>query len=221
MKILEVKSLAIPEVKVIRYGRFPDHRGYFTETWRKSDFDTKPELDFFHGVQFGQSNESYSKVGTVRGLHLQVDPYMGKLLRTITGRMVDLAADVRPESPTFGKIIAYDMPAQPDRDWAEWIWVPVGFAHGNFFPEETIIEYYCTGQYNPQGEVCVSALAEDLDWSLAEPHMSRLFDQVARHSDLFTEKDRGGLSIEAWSKDPRSRLFAYGMNPHRQVSVSK
>ena len=139
MKILEVKNLAIEDVKVIKYARFSDHRGYFTETFRKSDFQ---KLNIFKNVEFIQSNESYSKKGVIRGLHFQWNPYMGKLIRTLRGRMVDMVMDIRKGSKTFGKIIAYDMPADTESDFGEWIWVPVGFAHGNFFPEDSQIEYY-------------------------------------------------------------------------------
>ncbi len=83
MKIIEVRALAIPEIKLIRFARFPDHRGYFTEVWRRSDFQEHPELSFLRGVEFGQANESFSRPRTIRGLHFQWNPYMGKLVRTI------------------------------------------------------------------------------------------------------------------------------------------
>ena len=111
MKILDVKSLAIPDVKVIRFGRFGDHRGFFAEHFRKSDFMGHPQLDFMAGVEFSQCNESFSRPGTIRGLHFQWNPYMGKLVRTLSGRMTDMVLDIRKGSPTFGKIILYDMPA--------------------------------------------------------------------------------------------------------------
>ena len=109
MKIKDVKSLRIPEVKVICFERFLDHRGYFTEHFRKSDLFTHPDLDCFQKVEFVQCNESYSKKGTVRGLHFQWNPLMGKLIRTIRGRMVDMVMDIRKGSPTFGKIMLYDI----------------------------------------------------------------------------------------------------------------
>ena len=74
MKVVEVRNLAIPEIKVIRYGRFLDDRGFFTETFRKSDFMRHPQLDFMKEVEFLQCNESYSKPGTVRGMHFQWNP---------------------------------------------------------------------------------------------------------------------------------------------------
>src|SRR3989338_6935458 len=106
MKILEVKNLAIPEVKAIKFARFTDERGYFTETYRESDF--KPVIPSFKILQV---NESHSQKGIIRGLHLQWNPYLGKLIRTIRGHMVDLVLDLRKNSPTYGKIIAYDMPS--------------------------------------------------------------------------------------------------------------
>ena len=115
MKILDVFDLAIPEVKVIRFGRFPDNRGYFSEQYRFSDFETGDALPFMRGVRFVQANESFSRAGTIRGLHFQWNPYMGKLVRTIRGHMIDVVLDVRKGSPTYGRIIAHDMPVQRRR----------------------------------------------------------------------------------------------------------
>ena len=172
MKILEVRTLPVPEIKVIRFGRFRDERGYFTEPYRRSDVDAI-RTEFLAGLSFPQVNESCSRAGVVRGLHFQWNPFMGKLVRTISGRMVDLVLDIRLDSPTLGKIVAYDMPASREADCSEWIWVPPGFAHGNLFTEETIIEYFCTGEYSPGNEAAVSPLAADLDWSLCEPTFVR------------------------------------------------
>ena len=106
MKILTVKQLAIQEIRVIRFARFCDQRGYFTEHFRQSDFQTNPLTPFMEGVEFVQTNESFSRAQTVRGLHFQWDPYMGKLVRTLHGHMVDLILDIRKGSPSFGKAIA-------------------------------------------------------------------------------------------------------------------
>jgi len=198
MKVLNVKALKIAEVKVIRYGRFVDDRGYFAEHFRRSDFRSNPELEFISNVEFLQCNESRSKPGTIRGLHFQWNPYMGKLVRTLGGRMVDLVMDIRKGSPTFGKIIAYDMPADPDRDFGEWIWVPPGFAHGNLFAEETHIEYFCSGEYSPSCEAGISPLANDIDWSLCNSDLKKEFDLIASQNPLITEKDRNAHSVASW-----------------------
>jgi len=210
MKILEVKTLALAEIKVIRYGRFPDHRGFFAEHFRKSDYATNPELSFLRGVEFFQCNESYSKPGTIRGLHFQWNPYMGKLIRTLRGRMVDLVLDIRKGSPTFGKILAYDLPADFNAGFGEWIWVPPGFAHGNYFSEESHIEYFCSGEYSPGCEAGISPLAGDIDWSLCVPELKKEFDAIASANPLMTDKDRHGLTLSSWLGNPNSEKFIFG-----------
>ena len=146
-----------PAIKVIRFARFMDMRGYFTESFRKSDFAS--QLAFMKDVQFVQFNESFSRRNVVRGMHFQWNPFMGKLVRTVHGRMVDLFLDIRKGSPTYGKAAACDMPSSPDNDYAEWIWIPPGFAHGNYFTEDTTIEYICSGEYSPGCEAGISPLA--------------------------------------------------------------
>jgi len=210
MKILEVNTLRIEAIKVIRFARFCDHRGYFTEHYRKSDFKAPEEMAFMKDVDFVQCNESFSKKGTVRGLHLQWNPYMGKLVRTLTGRMIDMVLDVRKGSPTFGKIILYDMPANHKADYHEWIWVPPGFAHGNFFPEDTLIEYFCSGQYSPGCEAGISPLAEDIDWELCDAGLKKLFDGVVPSTSLISDKDKNALSVGQWNRDEHSNNFIYG-----------
>ena len=161
-------------------------------------------------MQFVQHNESHSRAGTIRGLHFQWRPEMGKLVRTVAGRMVDVAMDIRQSSPWFGKIIACDMPASAEDDVSQWIWVPAGFAHGNFFPEPTTTEYLCTAEYSPGCEAGISPLAADLDWSLCDPRCKGMFDRLAAGAALLSEKDRAGLTLKQWRDDPRSRNFVYG-----------
>jgi dTDP-4-dehydrorhamnose 3,5-epimerase len=159
------------------------------------------------GVEFVQANESYSKQGTLRGLHFQWNPYMGKLVRTISGRMVDIVLDIRKGSPTLGKAIMYDMPADNHADAQEWIWVPPGFAHGNVFPQDTLIEYFCSGEYSQGCEAGISPYAPDIDWSTCDPVLKALFDGIANKTDLVTDKDRNGLSLAKWLNDERSINF--------------
>jgi len=211
MNILEVRDLAIPEIKTIRYGKFADPRGFFAEHFRKSDFANHPQLAFLKGVEFFQCNESYSRPGTIRGLHFQWNPYMGKLVRTLKGRMVDLILDIRKLSPSFGKIIGYDMPADLHADFGEWIWIPPGFAHGNYFTVDSHIEYFCSGEYSPGCEAGISPLAADLDWSACDPNIKGNFDAVAAAEPLMTDKDRNGFSLAAWKENPHSERFKFGL----------
>jgi dTDP-4-dehydrorhamnose 3,5-epimerase len=135
-------------------------------------------------------------------MHFQWDPPMGKLVRTVHGRMIDLVLDVRPASPTFGRMLAYDMPANDE--WADLIWIPPGFAHGNAFPTDTYIEYLCTGEYNPQGEAGVSPLASDLDWSLVDASLADEIRSLIGNGLLIADKDRAAPMATDWARDPRA-----------------
>jgi dTDP-4-dehydrorhamnose 3,5-epimerase-like enzyme len=121
--------------------------------------------------------------------------------------MVDLVADIRPDAPTFGKIIAVDLPADHSRDHDTWIWVPPGFAHGNLFTEDSLIEYLCSGEYSPGCEAGISPLAEDLDWSWCDDRLQALFQECVSTSPIITDKDRDALSLSEWAKDPRAENF--------------
>jgi dTDP-4-dehydrorhamnose 3,5-epimerase len=213
MKILGVKPLSIPAIRVIRFARFCDLRGYFTEQYRRSDFQKHPDMGFMSQVAFVQCNESYSRTGTLRGLHFQWNPYMGKMVRTISGRMIDIVLDIRKGSATFGKTLLYDMPANPVAENQEWIWVPPGFAHGNVFTEDTVIEYLCSGEYSQGCEAGISPLARDIDWSLCEAPLKEVFEGIASSTTLITDKDRNGFTLEKWVADPRSDHFTIAALP--------
>lgn len=203
MKLLNIHTLEIPAIKVIQFGRFRDERGYFTEPFRSSDLVKQIGLK---GVV--QSNESFSHANTIRGLHFQWNPYMGKLVRTLSGRMVDLFLDIRKGSSSFGKVCAYAMPYDSRADFAEWIWVPPGFAHGNFFSEDSTIEYFCSGEYSPGCEAGICPLANDLDWSLCPQELKTEFDALTQKA-IISDKDRNAFSIAQWIDDPRSDNFIY------------
>ena len=134
---------------------------------------------------------------------------MGKLVRTLAGHMIDLVLDIRKGSRTFGKAIACDMPGGPEAEYFEWIWVPPGFAHGNYFSEATQIEYFCSGEYNPNCEAGISPLAGDIDWSLCDSTLKANFDRIVAGTPLMTDKDRDGFSVESWSANPNSANFLY------------
>lgn len=208
MKVLEIKALAIPDIKVIKFARFCDHRGYFTEQFRKSDLFSNQDLPALKNAEFLQANQSFSRKDVIRGLHFQWNPFMGKLVRTLSGHMTDIVLDIRKGSPTFGKAIAYDMPTSDKQDYDEWIWVPPGFAHGNFFSEDSKIEYFCTGEYSQGCEAGISPLAKDIDWSLCDKDLKYEFDKISS-TILITDKDKNGFSLKDWAKDERSNNFIY------------
>ena len=123
--------------------------------------------------------------------------------------MIDMVLDIRKESPTFGKVIGYDMPATPDGDFGEWIWVPPGFAHGNFFTEESHIEYFCSGEYNPECEAGISPFAADIDWSFFDSELKKEFDAIASAHPLMSEKDQKGHSLSSWVDNSNSNQFLW------------
>lgn len=209
MKILEVKTLFFPEIKIIRFARFKDQRGYFTEVYKKNDFDTHPDLVFVKNITFVQANASYSKKGTIRGLHFQWNPYMSKLVRVIDGEMIDLILDIRQNSPTFGKIIAYNLNTNLNADYNEWVWVPKGFAHGSVFLKNTIIEYFCDTEWSPESEASISPLAKDIEWSLVNPVTKKQVNSILHNNPLISEKDKNGMTLEQWKNSKESENFIY------------
>lgn len=189
MKILEVKSLVFPEVKVIKFHRFRDHRGYFTETYRFRELE-----EIIPDLKIKQVMESHSKKNVLRGFHLQYNPPMGKLVRTVEGEMIDFFLDLRKESKSFGKIGGYRMPSHWDDDFDQWIWIPPGFAHGNFYLKESTIEYFATATYNPKGEIGINPFASDIDWSLCDKTIKKIIDQNKKFC-IISEKDKKGLTL--------------------------
>ncbi len=207
MKIVDVKELEIPEIKVITYQRFKDERGYFTETYRKSEFENNPQTPFLKGIDFTQTNESYSKKGVLRGFHFQWNPFMAKMLRVIKGNVIDMAIDIRPKSSTFGKIVGYEFNADYEQGNNQWVWIPVGFAHGILFLEDSLIEYFCTGQWAPDTERGISPFANDIDWTIFNQELKNKLDEFMKTSLIINEKDKNGLTIEQWRNSEDSKNF--------------
>jgi dTDP-4-dehydrorhamnose 3,5-epimerase len=206
MKINSIFEAEIAGVKLIQFERFLDKRGYFSETFRDSDFLEKNLGIFPNSIL--QTNESYSRRNVLRGLHFQWNQPKGKLVRTITGHMVDLILDLRIGSPTHGKIMAFNMPIAPHDATSNWIWVPEGCAHGNFFLEDSYIEYYCSASYNGNCESGVSPFATDIDWSICDSKLKNLFFDM-KDSFITTSKDLNGHSIESWMSSSDAENFKF------------
>jgi dTDP-4-dehydrorhamnose 3,5-epimerase len=204
MKLKSVTNQEISGVKIINFDRFMDQRGFFTETFRASDFINNELKVFPSGIL--QSNESFSHKNVLRGLHFQWNPNMGKLVRTITGHMVDLVLDLRKGSSTLGKIMAFDMPAKSTDNSSSWIWVPEGCAHGNFFLEDSYIEYFCSGSYNGECEAGISPFSKDIDWSICDSKLKNMFFEL-KDSFIATPKDINGLSVKEWLSRKESNYF--------------
>jgi dTDP-4-dehydrorhamnose 3,5-epimerase len=206
MKIESVTKLALPEVKILRFARFPDERGYFTEIYRNVQVAEALGTAAFEIVQV---NESCSLAGVIRGLHAQWNPWQGKMVRPLHGGFIDLALDIRKGSPNYGRIVAHQLRQDPTAMADEWIWVPPGFAHGVVFNDVGTIQYLCTSAWSPGCELSISPAAADLDWSLCDSGLQEQVRGFLRLDIRVNEKDRAGFTLEEWSADPRSNEFTY------------
>jgi dTDP-4-dehydrorhamnose 3,5-epimerase len=205
VKITEVKDLPLAGAKLVLFSRFHDKRGYFTETYRKTDFLELAKILGLDDFDFQQANESRSVAGVIRGLHFQYQPPLGKLIRLIYGHGVDMALDVRPLSPTFGRMIMVDMTFEPQSEVGQWIWLPPGLAHGNFYLADSAIEYFCNAPYNPSGEVGINPLDPDLDLSLCPEGLKSAFKNLLAKGPILSQKDTSSLSLKSWQSDSRSK----------------
>jgi len=152
----------IPDVIVVEPQVHGDSRGYFVETFRQDLF----EAAVGHNVNFVQDNESKSSKGVLRGLHFQLAPYaQSKLVRVISGSVLDVAVDIRQGSKTFGQHVAVELTAENKKQ----MFVPRGFAHGFVvLSESATFAYKVDNYYSPE---CDRGLAFDdpelnIDWQL-------------------------------------------------------
>ena len=209
MKNLIVSACIIPDIKIIKYEKYKDDRGYFMEHFRKNEINS---LEFMENFQIEQSNESFSYKNTLRGLHFQWDPPMGKLVRLINGHMIDFILDIRLGSPTFGKIFGIELKSNETIDECMWIWIPVGFAHGCFFIENSILEYYCTSHYNGKGESGINPFTKDIEWDLCDTNLLLLLDGAYRNNSIIiSDRDKNGHSLTTWKNNVYSYNFMYNI----------
>jgi dTDP-4-dehydrorhamnose 3,5-epimerase len=162
-----IEQTAIPDVLIIKPPVFSDERGYFFESYHRERF-SKAGIP----VDFVQDNESKSQKNVLRGLHLQRPPFaQGKLIRVVQGAVLDIAVDVRTNSPHFGKWVSTMLSGEN-----KWMfWIPPGFAHGFLTLEEgTVFSYKCTQFYNKESEMAIRWNDPDfaIDWGISDPVLS-------------------------------------------------
>ena len=159
---MDFKRTEIADVVIIEPNLCGDDRGYFVETFRAD----KLETFLGYKVNFCQDNESKSTKGVLRGLHYQLAPAaQTKLVRVITGRVLDVAVDIRKGSPTFGKHVAVELTGENKRQ----LLVPRGFAHGFVVLEDdTTFAYKVDNYYSPENDRGIAFDDESLniDWKL-------------------------------------------------------
>ena len=141
----EFERQKIDDVILVKPKVFGDNRGFFLESYKKSDF-------FANGidVEFNQDNHSKSSKGVLRGLHYQANPYgQAKLVRCARGRIYDVAVDIRPKSKTFGQYVKVELSEKNK----QMLYIPIGFAHGFVaLTDDVEVLYKASGEYNPQAD---------------------------------------------------------------------
>jgi dTDP-4-dehydrorhamnose 3,5-epimerase len=160
---LKATATAIPDVLIIEPKVFGDQRGFFFESFNQEAFNHVTGLN----AKFVQDNHSRSGKGVLRGLHYQIQQPQGKLVRVVSGEVLDVAVDIRRSSPTFGKAVSVLLSGENHKQ----LWVPAGFAHGFVVLSETAdFLYKTTDYYAPAFERCIlwNDPAIGIDWQLAE-----------------------------------------------------
>ncbi|WP_159022145.1 dTDP-4-dehydrorhamnose 3,5-epimerase [Formosa sp. L2A11] len=159
---------------------FGDKRGYFLESYNAETFKELTNLD----VTFVQDNESFSSRGVLRGLHYQLGEHaQAKLVRVVKGEVLDVAVDIRKDSPTYGQHVAVNLTEENKKQ----LFVPRGFAHGFVVLSETaIFSYKCDNFYNKasEGSIIYNDETLNIDWQIDESEM------------LISEKDTISPSLE-------------------------
>lgn len=160
---------------------FEDERGYFFESYNESKF----EQILGYKPTFVQDNQSKSSYGVVRGLHMQAGEHsQAKLVRVVEGAVIDVAVDVRPNSPTYGQSIAVELSAENKRQ----LFIPRGFLHGFSVISDTATFFYkCDNGYNKASENGVYPLDPifNIDWQIPEEKM--ILSEKDQNAQSFTE----------------------------------
>jgi dTDP-4-dehydrorhamnose 3,5-epimerase len=181
MEILETK---IADVLLLKPAVYKDDRGFFLETYREEHLK-EHNID----VHFVQDNLSKSQRNTVRGLHYQIERQQDKLLMVMRGTILDVAVDLRQDSPTFGEHVAMELSAENKHQ----MFIPKGFAHGfSVLSDNALVYYKCSDYYYPDGErgLLWNDPELDIDWKVKNPIVSEkdwdqpFLDEIS-NKDLF------------------------------------
>jgi dTDP-4-dehydrorhamnose 3,5-epimerase len=163
---MEVKALSLNGLLEIRPAVYRDNRGYFVESFNAESF-RKAGVE----ANFVQDNQSFSKKGTIRGLHFQETPHaQGKLVWVLSGRVLDVMVDIRKNSPDYGKHLEIELNSNDFR----MLYIPPGFAHGFSALEDSVFQYKCTAFYNRESEGGINPLDSSLaiNWRVENPIIS-------------------------------------------------
>lgn len=176
---MEITSLEIPDILLIKPDVYPDTRGFFLETYQRERY-SQAGLQ----LEFVQDNHSGSKQETLRGLHYQIKQVQGKLVSVVSGSIYDVAVDLRQSSPTFGGWVGTELKAEDHTQ----IWIPPGFAHGFYVLSPWAeVAYKVTDYYSQEGERVLlwNDPGVDIQWPLIEGR-----------NPMLSEKDAAGINLQ-------------------------
>jgi dTDP-4-dehydrorhamnose 3,5-epimerase len=159
---MQIENTKLEGCVVVTPKIVTDERGYFMESYRESWLDSLPSSS----GNFVQDNQSFSHYGTIRGLHFQEGEHaQAKLVRVLSGKILDVVVDLRPGSSTYGKHLSIELSDENNHQ----LWVPRGLAHGfSVLSETAVVCYKCDAYYNKDAESGIHPLDADLaiDWQL-------------------------------------------------------
>ena len=183
---MDIITTPIEGLLIIEPRVFSDSRGYFIETYNEQRY-REAGID----TVFVQDNQSCSSYGVVRGLHFQKSPYsQAKLVTCTLGRVLDVAVDLRPDSPTFGQHFAVELSEDNHRQF----FIPRGFAHGfSVLSERAVFAYKCDNLYHPEAEggILLSDPNLAIDWQI--PVSERIISDKDTKHPTFNEYTRNRL----------------------------
>lgn len=227
MKInkVEVLNEKIPEVKIIIYEKYCDSRGCFSEVYNFNDFknilDKKIIIDITDTYEYKeieqpiirkpllQMNESYSIKNVFRGMHIQWNPVISKIVRVVQGNILDFILDIRLNSPTFGKLFAYHLIGNYRDSISRMLFIPNGFAHGFLACEDSLVQYLYTDYYS-EDESSINIFDKDVDWSELDSGEKKYFNYTLATSNLImSDRDRNAIGIDTWKKSINASNFIY------------
>ena len=178
---MRVIDTPLSKVKIIQPQIFTDSRGWFAEVFNQSTLSAAGLP-----ASFVQDNQSFSVKGVLRGLHYQIGKPQGKLVRVLTGHIWDVAVDLRPNSPDFGRCAGFDLKPRTAAGEIEMLWIPEGFAHGFLVLSESAeVLYKTTNLYYPAGERTI--LWNDPTLNIAWP-----LDALGGTAPIVSAKDAQG-----------------------------
>jgi dTDP-4-dehydrorhamnose 3,5-epimerase len=182
---MQAEDLGLPGLKLLRPRVFADARGFFLETYHEPRL-REAGID----AAFTQDNHSRSVKDTLRGLHYQSHPGQGKLVRVATGRIFDVAVDIRPSSPTFGRWEGIYLDAETHAQ----LWIPIGFAHGFCVMSDVAdVCYKVTSVYDPTTECSIrwNDPTIGIEWPTVTPLLSERDERAESFRD-YAERAGGG-----------------------------